>query len=88
MNLVERKLDAEDAVHVPRLDASGHTLLASEELATILDAQKPRPDWVPVATQHMPFGYELARPVLATRDADGSLSGVTDPGVRGSSIAL
>ncbi|MFT4122133.1 MAG: gamma-glutamyltransferase [Bradyrhizobium sp.] len=89
INLCERGMSAESAISAPRLDASGHALLASEELAGVLDgAANDRVTWSPVATQHAPFGYELARPVLVTRDGTGELRAVTDPRVRGSAFAL
>ncbi len=36
----------------------------------------------------MPFGYEMARPVLVTRNAAGGVQGMTDPFAKGFAIAV
>lgn len=89
LNLVERGMEAADAVLAPRIDASGSTMLASERLKPVL-AQLDRDalPWQAVTEQHQPFGYEMARPVLVTRDAAGSVQGVTDPFAKGFAIAV
>lgn len=89
LNIVERGLCAEDAVAAPRVDASGSTLLASERLAGAVAALAEA--GVPVALvadQHEPFGYELARPVVALRDGEGRTSAAIDPFTRGVAAAL
>ena len=89
LNIVERGMGAQDAVDAPRLDASGSTLLASERLADVAAAL--REAGVPVALvadEHEPFGYELARPVVAMRDHDGRSSAAIDPLTRGTTAAL
>ena len=89
LNIVERGMGAQDAVDAPRIDASGSTLLASERLVEV--AATLRETGVPVALvadQHEPFGYEMARPVLALRDSDGKVSAAVDPFTRGAIAAL
>ncbi|MDQ8730863.1 gamma-glutamyltransferase [Bradyrhizobium sp. LHD-71] len=88
LNLVERKMDAAGAVHAPRIDASGSTLLASERLRDVvskIDA-KEYPS-VLVKEQHIPFNYELARPVVVTRTEDGRLQAATDQFAKGFALA-
>lgn len=85
LNLVERGMDVEAALAAPRLDASGGQLLASERYA----AQLPELD-VPVrlvGEQHEPYGYELARPVLAVRGPGRRVAASTDPFSTGVAIA-
>jgi gamma-glutamyltranspeptidase/glutathione hydrolase len=87
LNLIERRMGAQEAVDAPRIDASGSTLLASERLADV--AAQLRERGLPVALvseEHEPFGYEMARPVLALRDAE--CSAAIDPFSRGVSAAI
>ncbi|MQA10271.1 MAG: hypothetical protein GEU98_17305 [Pseudonocardiaceae bacterium] len=85
LNLVERAMDAESALAAPRLDASGSQLVASERHAE----QLPELD-VPVRLvneQHEPYGYELARPVLAMRATGNEVVAGTDPFSTGAAVA-
>ncbi|HWK68262.1 MAG TPA: gamma-glutamyltransferase [Rhizobiaceae bacterium] len=88
LNLVERGMDLESAIHAPRIDASGSTLLASERLEHVvatIDA-----DVCPsalVKEQHIPFNYEMARPVAVARGEDGSLEALTDQFAKGFALA-
>lgn len=87
LNLVERGMDAERALNAPRIDASGSSMLASERLGDIaaqIGASFPS---VPVGEQHMPFDYEMARPVVVTRAQDGSLQAITDQFAKGFALA-
>ena len=89
LNIFERGMGAQEAVDAPRIDASGSTLLASERLADV--ANQLRDAGLPVklvAEQHEPFSYEMARPVIALRDAKGQVSAAIDPFTRGVSAAL
>jgi gamma-glutamyltranspeptidase/glutathione hydrolase len=71
---------AGEAIALPRADASGEAAAldeALEELAAELER-----DGVPVvrvAREHAPYGYELARPMIAARRADGALEAAADP---------
>jgi gamma-glutamyltranspeptidase/glutathione hydrolase len=71
---------AEGALAAPRADGSGDAALldeALEELAAEVSAQD-----IPVrqvVREHEPYGYELARPVIAARAADGTLEAAADP---------
>jgi gamma-glutamyltranspeptidase/glutathione hydrolase len=89
LNLVERGMGATEAVEAPRIDASGPVVLASERLEPVL-SRLNRDDipWRMVSEQHQPFSYEMARPVLVTRDASGGLQAVTDPFAKGFAVAL
>lgn len=88
LNLVERGMGAGDAVHAPRIDASGAGLLASERLAAVVaDIGELRGSTALVSEQHEGFGYELARPVIAVRDGDGVTSAAVDPFSRGYAVA-
>lgn len=89
LNLVERRMSAEEAVSAPRIDASGSDILVSERLADVAeDWDRSAYPWKAVKEQFMPFDYEMARPVIVTRSADGRLSGATDPATKGYSLAL
>ncbi|MBX6425812.1 MAG: gamma-glutamyltransferase [Variibacter sp.] len=89
LNLIERGMNAEQAVAAPRIDASGSVVLASERLEPVLGQLDPdKVPWRLVGEQHQPFNYELARPVLVTRDSAGRLEAVTDPYTKGYAIAL
>ena len=68
LNLIERKMSAEEAIDAPRIDASGSSLLASDRLSDVV-AKLNMPVRL-VAEEHQPFGYELARPVMVARDAE------------------
>lgn len=88
INLVERDMSAEDAVHAPRVDASGAGLLASERLAAVIDEiPELRGAASLVSEQHEGFGYELARPNIALRDRNGATSAASDPFSRGYAVA-
>lgn len=83
LNLVERKMDAVEACAAPRIDASGTTLLASERLASVLREAPGLSNVVRyVEEQHQGYGYELARPVLAVREAD-NVAATIDPFSKG-----
>ncbi|MBE7184666.1 MAG: gamma-glutamyltransferase [Methylobacterium mesophilicum] len=88
LNLVERGMSAEEAVAAPRIDASGSEILVSERLSDLAapwDATAY--PWKAVKEQFMPFDYEMARPVVVARSTDGTLTGATDPGTKGFSLA-
>lgn len=83
MGIVEGGMDAIQAVHAPRIDASGSTILASERLSALAngDTIGGYPvRWV--REQHQGFGYEMARPIIAVRDGD-SFQAATDPFTQG-----
>lgn len=89
LSIVEQKLEANEVVAAPRIDASGSTLLMSERLGAAADAI--RADGIPVKLvneQNEPFGYELARPVIVTQTAKGEWMPSVDPFTRGCAIAL
>jgi gamma-glutamyltranspeptidase/glutathione hydrolase len=89
LNLVERNMSAEEAVAAPRIDASGAEVLVSERLASLASTWNPDlMPWKAVTEQFMPFDYEMARPVIVTRDPDGTLHGATDPFTKGYSLAI
>jgi gamma-glutamyltranspeptidase/glutathione hydrolase len=88
LNLVERNMGAEEAVHAPRFDASGSTLLLSERLqAEAAGLGDLRQLTRLVSEQHEGFGYELARPIIAVRDRDGVTEAAADPFSRGYAFA-
>jgi gamma-glutamyltranspeptidase/glutathione hydrolase len=88
LNLIERDMSAEEAVAAPRIDASGAEVLVSERLSSVASTWNPDlMPWKAVAEQFMPFDYEMARPVVVTRDGDGTLNGATDPFTKGYSLA-
>lgn len=89
INLVDRSMDAESAISAPRCDASGPDLLVSERLANIVQGH-PELSKISklISEQHEGFGYELARPLVATRRADGSLSACGDPFTRNYALGL
>lgn len=88
LNLVERGMNAEDAVHAPRIDASGAGMLASERLAPVVsEIPGLREGTSLVSEQHEGFGYELARPIIAVRDEQGGISAAADPFSRGYAVA-
>jgi gamma-glutamyltranspeptidase/glutathione hydrolase len=71
---------AGEAIAMPRADASGEAA-ALDEALDALAAELER-DGVPVvrvAREHAPYGYELARPMIAARRADGALEAAVDP---------
>lgn len=89
LNLVERGMSATEAVAAPRIDASGPTMLASRRLADVIALlDSGRIPTVLVEEEHQPFGYEMARPVLVTRDAGGNIEATTDPFAKGFAVAL
>lgn len=88
LNLVERGMGAEDAVHAPRIDASGAGMLASERLTSVIRGIPELSDsTVLVSEQHEGFGYELARPIVSVREANGRTTAATDPFSRGYAVA-
>ena len=88
LNLVERGMDAEEAVNAPRIDASGSELLASERLTAICRKSAAIAELLrPVDEQHAGFGYELARPIMAIRKPDGTVQAAADPFSRGYALA-
>jgi gamma-glutamyltranspeptidase/glutathione hydrolase len=87
IDLILAGQDAGAAVAAPRLDASGTEALLDEEMdaSSLLGAGLPMRI---VTREHQPYGYELARPVVATRNADGLLHGAVDPYSTGFAAAL
>jgi len=89
INLIDRSMDTEMAVSAPRCDASGPDLLVSERLSEmVMNDQELSQHAKVVAEQHEGFGYELARPLLAVRKSDGTLSACGDPFTRNCAIGL
>ncbi|SDV51559.1 gamma-glutamyltransferase family protein [Chitinasiproducens palmae] len=89
MRLVENGDDAFTAVHAPRYDASGPTLLLSERLrhvASEMPELAPIIRWV--GEQHEGYGYELARPNIVVRGGDGALEAACDPFSKGFALAI
>ena len=73
-------MGAEEALATPRADASGDTALLDEALEA--EAAALRAAGLPVrlvGREHEPYGYELARPILAARRADGTVEAVPGP---------
>jgi gamma-glutamyltranspeptidase / glutathione hydrolase len=82
-------MGAEEALSRPRADASGDAALMDEALAA--EAEALRTAGLPVrlvAREHEPYGYELARPVLAMRAAGGGVEAAADPFSTGFAAAL
>jgi gamma-glutamyltranspeptidase/glutathione hydrolase len=79
---------AEAALATPRVDGSGDAALLDEALAPLAEAL--RAEGLPVrlvAREHAPFGYELARPVIAARGPTG-LEAAADPFSTGFAAAV
>ncbi len=88
LNLVERSMDAQAALEAPRIDASASALLVSERLFGAAGMLGELMDIaLPVDEQHEGFNYELARPVIAVRDAAGAMAAAADPFSRGYALA-
>lgn len=60
LNTVERNMRIDEALHAPRIDGSGSTLIASERLRHTLSDTQQAVRYV--SEQHQGYGYELARP--------------------------
>ncbi len=78
--------DAGAVVAAPRLDASGSEALLDADLDP-----GAWPAFLPkklVSREHQPHGYELARPIVVTRDSGGALQGAADPHSTGFAAAL
>ncbi len=89
INLVDRSMDAESAIAAPRCDASGPDLLVSERLGRVVQGNPELSSLSKlIPEQHEGFGYELARPLVATRSQDGKLSACGDPFTRNYAIGL
>lgn len=89
LGVVERSLSAGDAVQEPRIDASGGGLLVSERLREAGDALAATGMPVRIVQeQHAPYGYELGRPVVVTKDAAAELTAAVDPVTKGAAGAL
>ena len=87
--VVEQKLEANEVVEAPRIDASGSTLLLSERYADA--AEVIRAEGIPVKLvneQNEPFGYELARPAIVTKTSDGKWMPSVDPFTKGCALAI
>lgn len=88
IKLVEDGDSAQAAVAAPRYDASGPTLLLSERLrglSTQLAEPASNQRWV--SEQHEGFGYEMARPNIVVRHADGQAEAACDPFSKGFALA-
>ena len=89
INLVDRSMDAGSAISAPRCDASGPDLLISERLAHVVQGDPELSKRAKlISEQHEGFGYELARPLVATRQSDGILSACGDPFTRNYALGL
>ncbi|HUG56602.1 MAG TPA: gamma-glutamyltransferase [Candidimonas sp.] len=83
LNLVERRMNAEEALAAPRIDASGTALLVSERLEPIVKKMSELSGETKlVSEQHQGYGYELARPVIAMHDDQFAYAAV-DPYSKG-----
>jgi len=81
--------DAGTAIATPRVDGSGDAALLDEAL--IETAEMLRGEGIPVrlvAREHAPYGYELARPMIAALNATGGLEAAADPFSTGFAAAL
>ena len=89
INLIDRSMNVEAAVAAPRCDASGSDLLVSERLADkVMSTSEMQQRSKIVQEQHEGFLYELARPLMATRDTQGNLSACGDPFTRNCALGL
>lgn len=89
IDLLERGHDAAEAVHAPRLDASGKVVLLSERMADIAQALEAEGvDTRLVSEQHEGFGYELARPNIVVRHGAGRNEAACDPFSKGFAVAV
>jgi gamma-glutamyltranspeptidase/glutathione hydrolase len=82
-------MGAEEALAMPRADASGDTALLDEALSG--EAEALRAAGLPVrlvTREHEPHGYEMARPILAMRAAAGGVEAAADPFSTGFAAAL
>lgn len=89
LSVVDRGLAIEDALAVPRIDASGAAVLASERLgAPVFDALRARGhDVRAVRDEHAPFSYEFARPIAVELLDDGTRAAGADPFTQGHTAA-
>jgi gamma-glutamyltranspeptidase/glutathione hydrolase len=89
VNAVDRGLPLQRAVEAPRIDASGASVLASERLGRrALDALRERGhEVVPVREEHVPYSFELARPVGVEIAPDGTRSAGVDALTQGHAAA-
>lgn len=76
LNTVERNMRIDDALHAPRIDGSGGTLIASERLRDTLSKSHQTVRYV--SEQHQGYGYELARP-SGIQIVDDSAYAAIDP---------
>jgi gamma-glutamyltranspeptidase/glutathione hydrolase len=83
--VLDRGHTLQDAIDAPRVDASGAAVLASERLGEpTLGALRDRGHAVvAVREEHVPFGYEFARPVGVEIAPDGRRSGGVDSRTQG-----
>lgn len=82
-------MDAGSAIAAPRADGSGDAALLDEALEDL--AKELEAEGLPVlrvARAHQPFGYELARPMIAARNAAGGLDAAADPFSTGFAAAV
>jgi gamma-glutamyltranspeptidase/glutathione hydrolase len=88
-NVLDRGVPLQDAMDAPRVDASGAAVLASERLGDeALAALRARGhDVVAVREEHMPFGYEFARPAGVEVGPDGRRRGAIDARTQGHAAA-
>lgn len=89
INLVERKMNAEQAAQAPRYDASGSTLLLSERLKPVQARLPALADKIKfISEQHEGYGYELARPNIAVRTPGSRVDAAADPFSKGYAQAI
>lgn len=89
LDLLSAGMGAEEALATPRADASGDTALLDEALEA--EAAALRAAGLPVrlvGREHEPYGYELARPILAARRVDGTVEAAADPFSTGFAAAM
>jgi gamma-glutamyltranspeptidase / glutathione hydrolase len=88
-NVLDRGLPLQDAMDAPRVDASGAAVLASERLGddAIAALRARGHDVVAVREEHMPFGYEFARPVGVEVGPYSRRSGAADARTQGHAAA-
>jgi gamma-glutamyltranspeptidase / glutathione hydrolase len=86
---LERGLPLQEAIGAPRVDASGAAVLASERLGDdAIESLRARGhDVVAVREEHVPFGYEFARPVGVEIARDGRRRAGVDPFAQGHAAA-
>lgn len=83
-NMVTYGMSSQDALDLPRIDASSSQLLASDRIAPdVLERLREKYEpVVEVAEEHGPYLYEFGRPALVSRHRDGTLQAAADAATR------